>query len=91
MRSEKHNNHVEVAVITASGRWPATGFEEVPSHQKVKTFLAKAARELKITSTEGWLASVGGRDIRPDGSYIDNALTGQIVIDFGPAAGGGGA
>lgn len=85
-------NHIGVAVLTTSGRWPNSGFESVPIHQPVHVFLDKAARELKLVDTAGWIATVDGREIKVVASYQDNGLAREVVIDFGPrAAGGGGA
>lgn len=87
---DKNENHVQVAVVTTSGSWPAEGFDKTPSHQKVKVVLKKAADHLKIVSTENWVAKVNGREINPDLSFEENLLTGEITIDYGPREGGGG-
>lgn len=84
-------NHVQVAVITTSGSYPGEGFEKVPSHQKIRNFLERSARELKIISTSGWVAKVAGSEIKVDQTYLEQGLSGEIEIDFGPQAGGGGA
>jgi hypothetical protein len=89
-KSDHPPNHVEVAVLTTSGRWPATGFERTPSHQKVKVALDHAARELHLADTSGWVATVGGQEIAVESTYVDNHLTGQVIIDYGPRTGGGG-
>lgn len=85
------NKKVEVAVLTTSGRWPAApGFEEVPRMQKVQVSLEKAARELHLTSTAGWIATVDGKEINPALSFEENGLGPKVVIDFHPRASGGG-
>jgi hypothetical protein len=81
---------VEVAVVTTSGSWPASGFNGVPERQPVKHELEEAARHLGIVNTSGWIATVNGRQINTDASYLENGLSGQITIDFGPREGGGG-
>jgi len=81
---------VEVAVVTTSGTYPSRGHARVPAHQKVRVELEKAAKELKITSTDGWIARVGSKEIDVDKSYLDNALSGEFFIDWGPRQGGGG-
>ncbi len=83
-------NHVNVAVLTTSGRWPAHGFESTPSNQKVKVALDHAARALHIVDTSGWVATVGSREVAIGSSYVENHLTGEVLIDYGPRAGGGG-
>ena len=81
---------VEVAVVTTSGTYPSSGYNKVPSHQKVRVELEKAAKELKITSTDDWIAKVRGKDIDVEKSYTDNGLSGEFFIDWGPRHGGGG-
>lgn len=84
------DNHNEVTVLTTSGSYPATGTDRVSVHQKVRQELEKAARELKITDTAGWVAEVGGRVIDPEKSYVDNNLSGKVRIDYRREHGGGG-
>jgi hypothetical protein len=81
---------IGVAVITTSGIWPGDGYDTVPVHQKVRIQLERAARELRLTDTSNWLATAAGRELNVDASYLDNGLSGQVGIDFGPRAGGGG-
>lgn len=83
-------HHVSVAVITTSGIWPADGYDNVPSHQKVRVQLDRAARELRLTDTSNWVAKVGSKELNVNASYLDNGLSGQVGIDFGPREGGGG-
>lgn len=83
-------NHIEVVVVTTSGRYPTTGTDEVPVHQPVSVQLAKAARALEITDTSGWVARVNGAEIDANKSYTDNHLSGSITIDYGKREGGGG-
>lgn len=83
-------NHLGVVVLTTSGRWPTQGGESTPINQPVHVVLAKAARELAIVDTTGWIATVGGREINVSSSFADNGLTGEVTIDFGPRAAGGG-
>ncbi|MRR05458.1 MAG: hypothetical protein EG828_00710 [Deltaproteobacteria bacterium] len=91
---QKHDSHgenfVQVAVVTTSGSYPAEGYDKTPANQKVKIFLAEAARELKIADISGWVARVGNKEINPELSYEDNGLSGEIDIDFGPRESGGG-
>jgi hypothetical protein len=83
-------NHIEVAVVTTSGRWPATGFDRVPTHQPVKVELADAARHLGIVNTSNWIARVGTKELNVAASYKDNGLATQVEIDYGPREAGGG-
>lgn len=84
-------NHVLVAVITTSGTFPTQGFDEVPTNQPVNVELARAARELNLTNTDGWVATVAGRTLDVERSYADNTLTGQVEVQWGPPVGGGGS
>lgn len=88
--TENDKNHVEVAVVTTSGRYPASGFVKVASHEPVETELKRAVNGLHITDTNGWIARVDGRQIDPAKSYAQNNLTGTVVVDYGPREGGGG-
>ncbi|MGN6400706.1 MAG: hypothetical protein ACTHMD_09640 [Flavisolibacter sp.] len=83
-------NFIQVALVTTAGSYPETGFETVPIHQKIEIFLKEAVKKLKIVSTDGWIAKVGPTKIRINESYIDNNLSGEVTIDYGPEAGGGG-
>ena len=82
---------VEVAVVTTSGTYPTSGHDKVPAHQKVRVDLEKAAKALKITSTDGWIAQVNGKEINVEKSYLENGLSGEFFIDWGPRRGGGGS
>jgi hypothetical protein len=84
------DSHVEVAVVTTSGRFPAEGTERVAAHQPVSNELKKAVKELKIVDTTNWIALVGEKEVDPNKSYVDNLLTGTVIIDYGPREGGGG-
>lgn len=88
--AEKPDTHVEIVVVTTSGTYPVTGSDRVAAHQPVRNQLAKAAKELKIVDTSGWIARVGGTEIDVNKTYIENGLTGTVQIDYGPREGGGG-
>lgn len=83
-------NHLFVAVITTAGTFPSEGFDEVPENQPVKVALGQASKSLGITSTNGWIATVGGRELNINQSYVENNLTGNVEINWGPREGGGG-
>ena len=86
-----NDRFIDVAVSTTSGPFPDEGFKRVPINQPVKAVLAKAAKALGLTDTDGWVARVDDREIDPNGSYQDNGLSNEVTIDWGPAEGGGGA
>jgi len=85
---------VEVSISTTAGFFPAEGFDRVPTHQKIKVELEKAAQKLEINNAAGWIATVstsgGKRTLDVDKSYLENDLSGQVEIDWGPSEGGGG-
>lgn len=89
---DDHPNHLDVAVLTTSGSWPATGFEKASVNEKVRHVLQQAARHLHLAGTDDWIATVGGQTLNVDESFRANGFTsGAIQIDFGPRQGGGGA
>ena len=83
-------HHVSVAVITTAGTFPPHGFAEVAEHQPVKIELAHASQTLGISDTNGWVATVGGRELNIEKNYVENLLTGKVEISWGPREGGGG-
>ena len=85
-----HPEHVEVAVHSNAGRFPADGFNHLSADQKVQVELERAAKALGITNLSAWIAKVGGREINPALSYKENDLRGRFVIDLGPRESGGG-
>lgn len=89
---DHHASHLGVAVLTTSGRWPTTGFERESVNQKVRHVLREAARHLDLAGTDDWIATVGATTLNVDDSFRANGFTrGEILIDFGPRQGGGGA
>ena len=83
-------HHLLVAIITTAGTFPETGFEEVPENQPVKVELDQASKKLGIADKNGWIATVGGRELNISQSYVENHLTGTVEIQWGPREGGGG-
>lgn len=85
---------VEVSISTTAGFYPAEGYEQVSVDEKVEVQLEKAARDLDIKPTSDWIAQVNGseglRAIDPMKTYMENRLSGQVDIDWGPKEGGGG-
>jgi hypothetical protein len=89
--SQEHENHIGVAVLTTSGRWPTAGFEKAALNEKVRHVLQQAARALNIAGTEDWIATVGTQTLNVDESFRANGFAGgEVQIDFGPRQGGGG-
>lgn len=94
----KHGHHIhitkshfiKVAVVTTSGVWPHEGFAVVPKTQPVKVQLQHAVKNLKITDVTNWVAKVGKKELNIDKNYLDNGLSGEVEIDYGPREGGGG-
>lgn len=96
MTNEKapQDQFVEVSISTTAGFYPEEGFERVPTHQKVSVLLKKAQDKLGIKDVAGWVATVtdgsGKRQIDIERSYVENDLSGEVEIDWGPSEGGGG-
>ena len=90
MSESEKKNHVEVAVVTTAGTWPAEGFDSVALEQPIKVELERAARELKITNTATWIATVGSKTLNVDASYAANDLSGKVDIQWGAPQRGGG-
>ena len=88
--NQVHPHHIDVVIVTTSGVYPATGADQLPINQPVRVQLARAAANLGITDTAGWIARVGGVEIDANRSYEENSLDGSITIDYGPREGGGG-
>lgn len=82
--------HIDVAVHTTAGRFPASGYDATPRHQKIRVMLQRAAKALGITNIEQWVARVEGKELDSNVTYLESGLQGQIVIDFGPRESGGG-
>jgi hypothetical protein len=94
MELQMSEKKLGVAVVTTSGRWPTTGFEIVNDNVKVRVVLDDAAKHLKLTGTAGWVATLAGSTtaLNQDASFKDDGITGgDVVLDFGPPHGGGGA
>jgi hypothetical protein len=92
--AEEHRpdaHHVAVEIATTSGFYPKDHPDRLPITQLVVEELERAAKALELTDTTGWVASVDKRMIDPKLSYAQNRLEGCVVIDWGPAEGGGGA
>jgi hypothetical protein len=87
---EPDAHHVAVEVATTSGFYPDGHPARVPIKQAVEIELAKAAKALKLTDTTGWVATADKRTINPSLSFEANNLKGCVVVDWGPAEGGGG-
>lgn len=90
----KHKNpkphHILVAIITTGGTIPGEGFDEVPQNQPIKVRLEHASKELAITNTDGWIATIAGRELNTAQNYVENGLEGNVEINWGPREGGGG-
>jgi hypothetical protein len=92
--AEAEAQFLEVSISTTAGFFPTEGFNRVPAHQKVEVELAKAKQELRIKDTAGWVTTVigpsGKRVIDPAKTYLENGLSGEVDVDWGPSEGGGG-
>jgi hypothetical protein len=94
MEMQMNEKKLGVAVLTTSGRWPETGFHKIEDTEKVRVVLDDAAKHLKLTGTTGWIATLAGSTtaLNQDESFKDNDVkSGDVVLDYGPSHGGGGA
>jgi hypothetical protein len=91
-QDDRHGeDHLQVVVLTTSGAFPKEGSDRVPSNQPIKVELQKAQKELEIADTTGWIVTVGGSEIDPSKSYLENGLKREVKLDWGPREGGGGS
>lgn len=81
---------VEVAIHTTSGTNPDDGYIRFNQNQPVRHALKEAEKRYNITDTSNWVALRNEAELNPDGSYVDQELSGQLDIDWGPREGGGG-
>lgn len=49
-----------------------------------------ASKKLGIANTNGWIATVSGRELNIAQNYVENNLKGTVEIHWGPREGGGG-
>lgn len=85
------DHHILVAVQTTSGRWPEQGFEGVAGKEPVEAVLNRARHQLDLVGVIDWIAIVGDKTLDVHQSFATNGLTGQVLIQYGPPAGGGGS
>ncbi len=77
--------HVNIAVRTPGRTWPTEGFVLVPVSQVVHEQLTRAVEALGIEAdTNGWIASSEGRTVDIQATLMDNGLTGEVIIRYGP-------
>ena len=89
----RHREHdVAVAVITPVGIFPDDeDFRRIPKTEVISEVLAEAAKELKLTNTSDWVASVEGREIDVHRTFREEHLAGIVEIEWHKHEGGGGA
>jgi len=82
---------VLVTVVTTAGTFPAEGFKRYPASTVIAEILADAKRKLKITDTDTWIVTVGGKDVDVNLTLAQAGLAGEAVLEWGAREGGGGA
>jgi hypothetical protein len=90
-RKDQHPDKVLVTVVTTAGTFPAEGAKRYPASTLIADVLAQAAHKLHISDTEGWIVTVAGRDVNPMLTFEQEALSGEVALEWGPREGGGGA
>lgn len=89
--SDKHKpDSILVKVVTTSGIYPRTGFENVKATEKVSKVLHDAAHALHLTAVNDWVAKVDTKEIDPNKTCVENHLHGEVCILWNPPEGGGG-
>lgn len=91
LRKIVHPHVVFVTVVTTAGTFPAEGAKRYPASTPIAHVLATAAHKLDITDSAGWVVTVAGRDVKPAQTFAQAGLTGEVVLEWGPREGGGGA
>ena len=77
--------HVKLAIRTPKGMWPTEGFMEVPVRRDVREQLTRAVEALGIVAdTDGWEVSSEGRSVDARATFMENGLTGEVIIRYGP-------
>ena len=89
-RKDAHPDKVLVTVVTTAGAFPAEGAKRYPATTRITEVLADAAHKLHLTGTEGWIVTVGGRDVDPGLTFQRAALSGEVALEWGAREGGGG-
>lgn len=82
---------VLVKVVTTSGTYPRTGYEEARSKEHVSKILRETARALHLTDVGDWVAKVGDRPIDPEKTFSENGLENEVCILWNPPESGGGS
>jgi hypothetical protein len=79
------------AVITPVGTYPGDElFQRVLPGDRISAVLSRAATELKITNTDGWVVVVDDRDIDPNQTFHEAGLRCVVEIEYHKPEGGGG-
>jgi len=82
---------VLVQIVTTSGNYPDTGFNEYPPTEPLSAVLNQARAHLKLHDTENWIAKLNGRTLNQNESLAANGVSGEAVIMWGQDESGGGA
>ena len=89
---DKHDQDVAVAVITTAGIYPSEDeFQRVDRDRVIEKVLDKAAKNLKLTNTDDWVARVDDKEINTKLTFRQEKLKGIIEIEWHKREGGGGA
>ncbi len=83
---------INVRVMTTSGNYPDHGHEKVPVTELLQAVLQRAAAKLNIVDSSRWVVSVKGAQgaVATSSTYADLGLQGEVKLDWGPDAAGGG-
>ncbi len=82
---------VLVIVVTTAGTFPAEGVKRYPASTVIAKIMTDAKRKLKITDTDTWIVTVGGKDVDVNLTLAQAGLAGEAILEWGAREGGGGA
>lgn len=89
-RKIEAHNRILVTIFTTSGTFPSQGALKIDADNKISTLLERAAKKLRLASTDGWVLQHNGVDVDVSTTFALAGLTGSVDLEWGPREGGGG-
>ena len=91
MPQDDQKNLVNLQVVTGSGNYPDTGFNQYNLKEKLEIVLRQAANHLNLQNTAGWVARLGDRQLNPALTLGENQIPNDSRIFWAPTEPGGGS
>ena len=89
---ERRDADLAVAVVTTAGIYPSEDeFRRVDRDTEIEDLLKKAAKKLKLTNTDDWVARVDDKEFNVKETFRKEKLKGIVEIEWHKREGGGGA